>query len=97
MKFRSQGRDYVGSSRVRRKSKRSSEVMSEPAEKSQSLPEKLVETCQENRHDVQELAGVGKIFGGDITCAVEEQENKIPDSQRDVRRHVNIGAQNPRN
>ena len=35
--------------------------------------------------------------GDDITCAVEEQENKIPYSQRDVHRRAKIGAQNPRN
>ena len=57
MKSSSQGRDYVGSSRVRRKSRRSSEVLSELAEKSRSLPEKLVGTRQEDRHEVQELAG----------------------------------------
>ena len=36
-------------------------------------------------------------LGGDITCAAEEQENKILDSLRDVRRRTKIGAQNPRN
>ena len=57
MKSRSQGRDYVGSSRVRWKSGRSSEVLEEPAKKSQSLPEKFIGTCQEDRREVQELAG----------------------------------------
>ena len=42
MKSWSQDRDHVGSSRVRRKSERSSEVLEEPTEKSRSLPEKLV-------------------------------------------------------
>ena len=36
-------------------------------------------------------------LGGDITCVAEEQENKIPDSQKDVRRRAKIGAQNPQN
>ena len=36
-------------------------------------------------------------MGGDITCAAEEQENKIHDSQRDVHRRMKIDAQNPRN
>ena len=31
--------------------------------------------------------------GGDIICTTEEQENKIPDSQKDVRRRAKIGAQ----
>ena len=54
---RSQDNDHVGSSRVRRKSKRSSEVLDELAEKSQSLLEKLVRTRQEDRCEVQEFAG----------------------------------------
>ena len=32
-------------------------------------------------------------LGGDIICAAEEQENKIPDSQRDVRRRAKIDTQ----
>ena len=36
---------------------------------------------------------LGNHRGGDIICAAEEQENKIPDSQRDVRRRAKIGAQ----
>ena len=36
-------------------------------------------------------------LGGDIRCIAEEQENKIPDSQKDVRRRAKIGAQNRRN
>ena len=57
MKSWSQGRDFIGSSRVRRKSRRSLEVLEEPNEKSQSLPEKLIGTHQEDHREVQELAG----------------------------------------
>ena len=56
MKSHSQGRDFVGSSRVRRKSGRSSKVLSELVEKSRSLQEKLIGTRQEDRREVQELA-----------------------------------------
>ena len=57
MKFRSQERDFNGSSRVYRKSGHSSKVLPELTEKSRSLPKKLVGTCQEDRREVQELAG----------------------------------------
>ena len=57
MKSWSQGRDHVGSSRVRRKSERSSKVLEEPAEKSRSLLEKLDGTRQEDHCEVQELSG----------------------------------------
>ena len=56
MKSRSQERDFVGSSRVHRKSGRSFEDLQELVEKSQSLLEKLIGTRQEDRHEVQELA-----------------------------------------
>ena len=36
---------------------------------------------------------LGKSLGVDITCAAEEQENKIPDSQKDVHCRAKIGAQ----
>ena len=57
MKSRSQERNFVVSLRVRWKSERSSEVLPESTEKSRSLPKKLVRTRQEDRREVQELAG----------------------------------------
>ena len=57
MLCQSQDRDHVESLRVRRKSGRSLEVLSEPAEKSRSLLDKLVGTHQEDRREVQELIG----------------------------------------
>ena len=57
MKSRSQERDFIGSSRARWKSKRSLEVLPKLTKKSRSLPKKLIKTHQEDRHEVQELAG----------------------------------------
>ena len=57
MKSWSQERDFVGSSRVRRKFGHSSDVLPELTEKSWSLPTKLVRTHQEDHREVQELAG----------------------------------------
>ena len=78
MKSRSQGRDYVGSSRVRRKSGRSLEVLEEPTEKSQSLPEKLIGTHQEDHREVQELAGSPPEHYQEIVGSSPEAHRKKP-------------------
>ena len=77
MKSRSQGRDHVGSSRVRRKSGRSSDVLTEPTEKSQSLSEKFVETRQEDHREVQELAGSPSEHCQEIVGSSSEDRQKL--------------------
>ena len=84
MKSRSQGRDFVGSSRVRRKSGRSSEVLAEPAEKSRSLPEKLVGTRQEDRREVQELTGTPPEHCREIVGSSLEDRRKLAGRNQDI-------------
>lgn len=78
MKSQSQGRDFVGSSRVHRKSGRSLEVLAEPTEKSRSLPKKLVRTRQEDHREVQELAeSPPKYYREIVGSSSEEQTQEL--------------------
>ena len=76
MKFRSQERDIVGCSRVRRKSERLSEVLLELTEKSTSLLKKLIRTHQEDHREVEELARSPLEYCREIIgCSSEDRWN----------------------
>ena len=77
MKSWSLGRNFVWSSRVRWKSERSSEVLSEPTEKSRSLPKKLIGTCQEDCRKVQELTGSPPEHCREIVRSSPEDRQKL--------------------
>ena len=78
MKSRSQERNFVGSSRIRQKSGRSSKVLSELTKKSRSLPKKLVRTHQEDHREVQELTGSPLEYYREIVGSSPEARWKKP-------------------
>ena len=77
--------ECVGSPDVRRKSRRSSEVISELTEKSQSLPKKLVETHQEDHHEVQELTESPLEHCREIVGSSPEDHRKLAGRNLDLR------------
>ena len=78
MKSQSHEREFVGSSRVRRKSRCSSEVLSELIQKSRSLLKKLIETRQEDHREVQELVGGPLEHYREIIGSLLEDRRKKP-------------------
>ena len=77
MLCQSQDLYLVGSSRVRRKSGHSSEVLPEPTEKSRSLPKKLIGTHQEDHRKVQELAESPLEYCQEIVGSSSEVRRKL--------------------